>query len=196
VVERDPLTGAITQVTDSELNITGAIAEGLDYEATYILDTSIFGGGDFGRFTFTLNGTYLSRFDFQATPNAKRIGLSGGFWPLGSTFLGGLPHNRALISAFYDGPTNTWLGGFDIGATVHYTGQYEDDNIQLTGSSKPQWPRSGPLLPSGNVAKFPEQGARKIAEWVTLDLIASYTFNLPPPAAAAVSGLAKVAAKT
>ena len=33
--------------------------------------------------------------------------------------------------------------------------------------------------------------ARKISEWVTLDLIASYTFNLPPPASAAVPGLAK-----
>ena len=30
-----------------------------------------------------------------------------------------------------------------------------------------------------------------MSEWVTLDLIASYTFNLPPPASAAVPGLAK-----
>ena len=28
-------------------------------------------------------------------------------------------------------------------------------------------------------------------EWITLDLIASYTFNLPPPALAEVPGLAK-----
>ena len=53
--------------------------EGLDYEAIYILDSSIFGHGDFGRLTFTLNGTYLSRFEFQATPVSKRIGLSGEF---------------------------------------------------------------------------------------------------------------------
>ena len=64
---------------------------------------------------------------------------------------------------------------------MHYTGQYEDDNINLTGSSKPQMPRSGP---------FPWR-ARKIREWITLDLIASYTFSLPPPASAAVPGLAK-----
>jgi len=64
---------------------------------------------------------------------------------------------------------------------VHYTGQYEDDNIALTRSSKPQEPRSGPL----------PWRARKISEWVTLDLIASYTFNLPPPASAAIPGLAK-----
>ena len=76
---------------------------------------------------------------------------------------------------------DTWLAGFDTGATVHYTGQYEDDNINLTGSSKPQMPRSGPL----------PWRARKVSEWVTLDLIASYTFNLPPPASAAGAWLSQ-----
>ena len=33
--------------------------------------------------------------------------------------------------------------------------------------------------------------ARKVREWITLDLIASYTFNLPPPAPAPVPGFAK-----
>ena len=110
----------------------GAIVEGLDYEGIYILDSSIFGHGDFGRLTFTLNGTYLSRFEFQATPFSKRIGLSGGFIS-GASFTGSLPHNRAYASLFYDGPADTWLAGFDIGATVHYTGQYEDLNQGLTG---------------------------------------------------------------
>ncbi len=195
LVERDPITGAITLVIDSELNLARAIAEGIDYGAIYTLDTSMFGRGDFGRFTFTLNGTYLSRFEFQATPSAKRIGLSGMFVPLGSTFSGSLPHNRAFVSAFYDGPTNTWLSGFDIGATVHYTGQYEDDNIELVGG-KPQTPRTEPkLIPGTNIlnpnAGEQSQRARKVREWITLDLIASYTFNLPSPAAAKVPGLAK-----
>ena len=96
-------------------------------KAIYILDSSIFGHGDFGRLTFTLNGTYLSRFEFQATPVSKRIGLSGEFVS-GASFTGSLPHNRAYASVFYDGPADTWLAGFDTGATVHYTGQYEDDN--------------------------------------------------------------------
>jgi outer membrane receptor protein involved in Fe transport len=38
--------------------------------------------------------------------------------------------------------------------------------------------------------------ARKIAAWTTLDLIASYTFNLPPAASAAVPGLAKDGGKS
>ena len=66
-------------VINPNLNLTRAIVEGIDYEGIYILDTSIFGHGDFGRFTFTLNGTYLSRFEFQTTPDSKRIGLSGEF---------------------------------------------------------------------------------------------------------------------
>ena len=183
-VVRDPTTGAITELLNPRLNLTGAIVEGVDYEAIYILDSSIFGHGDFGRLTFTLNGTYLSRFEFQATPVTKRIGLSGGVVSSAS-FSGSLPHNRAYVSLFYDGPADTWLAGFDTGATVHCTGRYEDNNAALTGSSKPQTPRSGPL----------PWRARKINDWATLDLIASYTFNLPPPAAAEIPGLAKDRAK-
>jgi iron complex outermembrane recepter protein len=184
LIIRNPTTGAITEVLDPRLNLTGAIVEGVDYEAIYVLDSSIFSHGDFGRLTFTVNGIYLSRFEFQATPFSKRIGLSGGFVSSAS-FSGSLPHNRAYASLFYDGPADTWLAGFDAGATVHYTGQYEDLNIFLTQSSKPQEPRSG-LKP---------WRARKVREWTTLDLIASYTFNLPPSAAAEVPGLAKDGAK-
>jgi iron complex outermembrane receptor protein len=179
-VIRNPTTSAITGITAPTFNLAEAIVEGADYEAIYILDSLIFGHGDLGRLTFTLNGTYLSRFEFQATPFSKRIGISGEF-VTGASFTGSLPHNRAYASLFYDGPADTWLAGFDTGATVHYTGQYEDDNIDLTGSSKPQMPRSGSL----------PWRARKVSEWGTLDLIASYTFNLPPPASASVPGSAK-----
>jgi len=86
------------------------------------------------------------------------------------TLTGSLPHTRAFASAFWDGPAHTWLAGFDIGATVHYTGQYQDDNSDLIALSKP----------------------RKIREWTTLDLIASYTFNLRAPLAQQeVAGYAK-----
>jgi outer membrane receptor protein involved in Fe transport len=96
------------------------------------------------------------------------------------------------------------MQGFDIGATVHWTGQYEDDNLSLTESQshpiKPQTPRTqGPFLVTGQ--PNPDAGqeslrARKVADWTTLDLIASYTFNLPPPAPAEVPGFAKDGGKT
>src|SRR5262249_44047980 len=93
LVSRDPATGEITAVLNPSLNLTRAIVEGLDYESIYVLDSVILGHGDFGRLTFTLDGTYLSRFEFQATPASKRVGLSGGF--AGTSFFGSLPHNRA-----------------------------------------------------------------------------------------------------
>ena len=175
------MVGPVTLVVDPNENLSGAIFEGLDYEAIYLLDSSIFDHGDYGRLTFTVNGTWLSRAEYQGFPNTKRFGIAGEFAPPGFTLTGSLPWNRANFSLFYDDPGDTWMQGLDIGAVVHYTGQYEDDNLSLTGSSKPQMPRSG----------FYSWRARKIREWITLDLIASYTFNLPPPTSAQIPGLAK-----
>src|SRR5947208_9659328 len=47
------VVGPVTVVIDPNENLSGAIFEGLDYEAIYILDSSIFGHGDYGRLTFT-----------------------------------------------------------------------------------------------------------------------------------------------
>src|SRR5437764_6492680 len=173
--------GPVTLVIDPSNNLSGAVFEGLDYEAIYILDSSIFGHGDFGRFTTTVNGTWLSRAEFQTAANFKRVGIAGEFLPPAFALTSSLPWHRANFSLFYDGPADTWASGLDVGAIVHWTGQYEDDNASLTGSTKLNEPRSGPL---------PER-ARKVAALTTLDLILNYTFNLPPPAPAEVPGFAK-----
>jgi iron complex outermembrane receptor protein len=177
----EPDRGAVTLVIDPNDNLSGAIFEGLDYEAIYILDSGIFGHGDFGRLTFTVNGTWLSRAELQVNPDTKRFGIAGEFLPRGFSLTSSLPWHRANFSLFYDGPANTWMQGLDIGAVVHWIGQYEDDNVSLTGSTKLSEPRSGPS----------PQRARKVAAWTTLDLIASYSFNLPPPAPIQVPGFAK-----
>jgi iron complex outermembrane receptor protein len=187
IINGRQVPGLIFLVIDPNENLTGAIFEGLDYEAVYILDSSMFGHGDFGRLTAAVNGTWLSRAELQISPNTKRFGIAGEVIPFGFTLTGSLPWNRANFSLFYDGPADTWMQGVDVGAVIHYTGQYEDDNVSLTSAfgsfepPKPQTPRSGPL----------PWRARKVREWITLDLIASYTFNLPPPASAEVPGLAK-----
>lgn len=182
-----PDRGAVTLVIDPNENLSGAIFEGLDYEAIYILDSSIFGHGDFGRLTFTVNGTWLSRAELQVNPNTKRFGIAGEFAPPGFTLTSSLPWNRANLSLFYDGPTDTWMQGLDIGTVVHWVGQYNDDNVSLTGSPKFNMPvTGGPNTP----AIWPWR-ARDIAAWTTVDLIASYTFNLPPRALAPVPGFAK-----
>ena len=69
--------GPIILVIDPNENLTGAIFEGLDYEAIYILDSAIFGHGDFGRLTSTVNGTWLSRAELQILPDTKRFGIAG-----------------------------------------------------------------------------------------------------------------------
>jgi outer membrane receptor protein involved in Fe transport len=177
--------GPVTLVVDPSQNLSGAIFEGLDYEAIYILDSTIFGHGDWGRLTTTVNGTWLSRAEFQASSTTKRVGIAGEFLPPGFALTSSLPWNRANFSIFYDGPADTWMQGLDVGAIVHWTGQYEDDNASLTGSTKLNEPRSGPAG-GGN-----EIRARKVSAWTTLDLLLNYTFNLPPPAPAEVPGYAK-----
>ena len=51
LIQRDPVTGAVLNVNAGLQNVSRIITEGLDYEASYQLDTSIFGRGDFGTFT-------------------------------------------------------------------------------------------------------------------------------------------------
>ena len=183
-----PDRGAVTLVIDPNENLSGAIFEGLDYEVIYILESSIFGHGNYGRLTFTVNGTWLSRAELQVRSDIKRFGIAGEFAPPGFALTSSLPWNRANFSLYYDGPADTWMQGLDTGAVIHWVGQYNDDNLSLTGSPKLNMPRTGG--PGDNAAPFPQR-ARKVAAWTTLDLIASYTFNLPPPAPAEVPGFAK-----
>jgi iron complex outermembrane receptor protein len=147
--------GPATLIVDPNQNLAGAVLEGLDYELIYILDTSIFGHGDWGQFTYTVNGTWLSRFVLQVNPNQKPFGIAGQFVPTSFSLTSSLPRNRAFASLFYHGPHDSWMNGLDVGGTVHWTGQYWDD-----------------ILDGFN---------RKISAWTTLDLIASYTFNMPAP---------------
>jgi len=177
--------GPVTLVVDPSANLSGAVFEGLDYEAIYILDSTIFGGGDWGRLTTTVNGTWLSRAEFQAASDVKRVGIAGEFLPPAFALTSSLPWHRANFSLFYDGPADTWMQGLDVGAVVHWTGQYQDDNASLTGSTKLNEPRSGPLGGGDEVR------ARKVSALTTLDLLLNYTFNLPPPAPAEVPGFAK-----
>jgi hypothetical protein len=185
-------------ITDPSLNSSGAIFEGLDYEAIYILDSTVFGGSDWGRITTTVNGTWLSRAEFQASNNVKRVGIAGEFLPPGFALTSSLPWHRANFSIFYDGPADTWMQGLDVGAVVHWIGQYNDDNASLTGSPKLNMPiTGGPGMSggffgptTGTASQFPWR-ARKVSAWTTLDLLLNYTFNLPPPAPAEVPGFAK-----
>src|SRR5207237_7371513 len=73
LIQRDPVTGAVLNVNAVLQNVSRRITEGLDYEASYQLDTSIFGHGNFGTFALTFNGNYLARFVTQPTPGDRKI---------------------------------------------------------------------------------------------------------------------------
>jgi outer membrane receptor protein involved in Fe transport len=174
LVQRAPTSipgelGPITLVIDPRFNVAGVKLDGIDYEAIYIFDSTIFGGPDWGRLTFTVNGTYLNTFDLVANPGSPAINLAGRFLATSFTITGSLPRDRAYFSLFWDGPADTWMGGIDVGATVHYTGQYHDA-VELD---------------------LVHRQGRLVREWITLDLISSYAFNLPPRGPAEVPGFAK-----
>ena len=166
LIHRNPDTGAVLNVNAGLQNANRIITEGVDYEASYELDTSIFGHGNCGTFTLVVNGDYLSRYLQQPPPSDLKANLANRL--LGPR-LGSLPRNRWYTSVFYDGPAGSWLGGLDAGAIVHYVGQYWD-NSQFTTDRR----------------------SRKIREWTTLDFIVNYTFNLPASVAQnEVSGYAR-----
>jgi iron complex outermembrane recepter protein len=128
LIQRDPITGAILSVDSSLRNTARDITEGLDYQASYQLDTSIFGHNNFGTFTLTLNGNYLARFVRQESPVERKVDLDNRF--IGVRF-GSYPRNRWYASLFYD------LGGLDAGLIVHYVGQYWDFGaFPFTGNSR------------------------------------------------------------
>jgi outer membrane receptor protein involved in Fe transport len=159
LIRRDPVTGAIQEITLTPQNQSRIITEGLDYEASYQLDTSIFGHGDFGTFTCTFNGNYLARWRHKPFPGENKINTDGQF--IGPR-RGALAKDRWFTSLFYD------LGGLDAGATVHFMGQMYDKN---------------PGAPTVAL-----QRTRKIREWATLDLIVNYTLNPPQPVTGHIPG--------
>jgi iron complex outermembrane receptor protein len=119
LIQRDPVTGAILAVNARVENTIRAWTEGLDYAARYQFDTSMFGHGTFGSFTFTFNGNYSDRFLSQPAPTDLKVNFNGRL--IGPRF-GSYPRNHWYASLFYD------LGGMDTGLIVHYVDQYWDND--------------------------------------------------------------------
>ncbi len=178
----NPTFGPVLNILTPNLNLGRFIERAYDYEFVYTLETSRFGHGDWGTLTTTFNGTYIDSIKIQALPGAGQtqvVGKFGGGFQ-GANGGGNFTHNRWYSSLYYDGAEGSWLGGLDTGATVHYVGQYWDTK---------GFEAAGPPLPNGH---NPGNDNRKIREWVTLDLLAQYTFNMPAPTSAGdVAGSSK-----
>src|SRR5262249_39797911 len=152
----DPF-GPIVLLLLPQQNLGRMIEEGWDYSAVYSFDSTSLGHGDWGSVIATLRGTYLDRAVFQIVPDGPERNVVGKF---GGGFLGipaggAFTHHRWYASLFYDGPPTSILAGLDAGVTVHFVGQYWDNQ------------------------EFTFRGLdRKVREWTTLDSILSYTFNV------------------
>src|ERR1700693_703129 len=178
-----PTLGPIINLATPFQNLGREVLSAWDFEVVEIFETSRLGHGDWGTFTATWNETYMADVDIQAIMNGKRLTAVGQF---GGGFQGvngggSFTHNRWYASLFYDGPNGSWMQGIDGGFVVHYVGQYWDNEAF---NPETHARNGGPTPPLG--------GARKVREWVTLDLILNYTFDLPPPAAQSeVAGYSK-----
>ena len=216
-IKRDGFDGAILELDTPFQNLGREILSAWDFEVVEIFDTTRLGHGDWGTFTATWNETYMADVDVQAVPDGKRVTavgkFGGGFQGPGGG--GSFTHNRWYASLFYDGPSGSWMQGIDAGAVVHFVGQYWDnaaftfddlrrkdglpDFIHNDSTNDPcslasQLILGTPHLTHKDPGYIPCVGTtdRKVREWVTLDLIVNYTFNLPPPAAQnEVAGYAK-----
>ncbi len=186
-IERDGPGGAILLINNPITNLGRFVITTWDFEAVDILDTTRFGHGDWGTFTTTFNETYLADVDIQLLPGGKRrtiVGQFGGGFQ-GSGGFASFPHHKFYASEFWDGPSGSWMQGFDVGVIFHYVGDYWDSEADtLLGSDG----REGFIIHNGTLA----DADRKVREWTTVDLIFNYTFNLPPPVAQSeVAGYAK-----
>jgi hypothetical protein len=169
--------GNIILVRDLTQNLSRTITEGIDYGAIYTFDTAVLGSGNFGTFTFTLNGNYLSRYIAAINPGDKELDFSGQ--QTGFDF-GYLPHHKLYASAYYD------LGGLDAGVTLHFISQGSDLPFSTGADQRAN-------IPPGAPDPFP----RKIREWISLDALVSYTFSFPEPSSQNdVAGSAKDGGKS
>jgi outer membrane receptor protein involved in Fe transport len=179
---RDGLNGPITLLSTPYQNLGSEKLSAWDFEVVEIFETGRLGHGDWGTFTATWNETYMADVDIQLLPGGKRttaVGKFGGGFQ-GTNGGGSFTHNRWYASLFYDGPSGSWLQGIDAGGVIHYIGQYWDNSADV------------PQIHGANGGDHTISQTRKVREWVTLDLIVNYTFNLPPPAAQSeVAGYAK-----
>jgi outer membrane receptor protein involved in Fe transport len=167
--------GPVLAIDSANFNAGVRFVQGVDVAANYELPTT-----NFGKFTFTLG--YNHFFTWKASPGPGQpfndfVGnYNNGTVPLAP---GAIPFNKGFVRLEWEyklGP-----GILDFVAQGNYIGDYEDDPAGLG--------------PPQEVINFPETPAeyalhRRVAEYTTLDLQASYEF-VRPPVEAPVPGYSK-----
>jgi iron complex outermembrane receptor protein len=168
-------TAGNLRAIDTAVNNAGIrFVQGLDIQASYQLPTT-----NFGQFTLTLGYNHFFTWKASAGPGLPFNDFLGnynnGTIPLAP---GAIPFNKGFLRLEWEyklGP-----GILDFVAQGNYIGDFEDD--------------PGFIVPNEIIS---EPGAaqewafhRRVTDWTSLDLQASYEFVRPPPAAPA-PGFAK-----
>jgi len=100
--------GSIVSVSTIPRNFGNEVVSGIDISASAIADRSV------GRFTLSMQASYLARHDTQLFPGGDTIREAGTY----STYSAALPRWRSLAHVYFDrGPwhfsySNQWIGGY------------------------------------------------------------------------------------
>ena len=153
--------------------------QGLDLTATYQIPTQNLG-------TFTISGALNHFFTYkieaiQGLGYTNFLGnYNNGTLPLAP---GAVPFNKAFLRGEWE------FKGFDFVATGNYIGDYEDDPAFIINRG-PVFQDFVPGNP-GTDANPNYILHRRVTQYITLDMQASYTFPKPAPVEAAPQGYSK-----
>jgi iron complex outermembrane recepter protein len=127
-------------VEDLTSNLGRALTSGIDLSAAYRLRTA-----SAGTFTFTGNGTYVMRFDYQNEANGQwfsNVGLYGGGVALSSGGGGPVFRWQHTLSVNWN------LGSWGAGLINHYKSGYQDQDPTNTVASYSTWDLYGTWKPT------------------------------------------------
>jgi iron complex outermembrane receptor protein len=172
-IHRDPFSNEVVFIESLNNNAGKRLVQGVDVTAVYQIPTT-----NFGQFTFTLGWNHF--FTWKAEPVAG-LGTHNFLGDYNSGTLpiapGAIPFNKGFLR--FEWEYKLGLGNLDFVAQGNYIGDFEDDpsfilgNRQLNEPPEIQWALH-----------------RRVTDYITLDLQASYEF-VRPPMAAPVPGYAK-----
>jgi iron complex outermembrane recepter protein len=114
LIQRDPSTGALVNILDTNANVGQDSTDGIDLSMRYAVPTP-----GFGRFGFIFDGTWLHKYDRRLADGTLIHGK--GNYDLNNQGQGG------VYPALKFNAGITWgLGGFGAGVTSHFIGSFTE----------------------------------------------------------------------
>jgi len=167
MVVRNPVTGLITEIVASYVNLGDSRSEGIEFGFTYNPKEY-----DWGKLELDFDAVY-----FYSNKNTVPFGSNSNgtlfYRVFDNTDTASFPDWKILASVFYD-KTVFAIDTFRSGLTLHYIGSELDFNNSANGTN--------PLFPVGTFLpdNFPlNTRVHTIGNWTSLDWQISYRFGQP-----------------